>query len=114
MTEVLLSVCQASSLLLLKRTSVLSILKVNVESRLRLISFPVLSARLLLLSPTASSRIHDVGRVSDFKLRGSPGAEAPPVPAYRPLSSPSEHFLTLSASGGVEAFKCGSKLRLKN
>lgn len=93
MTEVLLFVCQASSLLLLKRTSVLGILKVGVESRLRLISFPVLSARLPLLSATASSRIHDVGRVSDFQLRGSPEAEAPPVPAYRLLSSPSNTLL---------------------
>lgn len=82
MTEVFLSVCQASSFLLLKTISVLSILKVNVESRLRLISFPLLSAGLLLFSPTASSRIHNVGRVSDFKFRGSLGAEAPPAPVY--------------------------------
>lgn len=50
MTEVFLSVSQASSLLLLKTISVLSILKVNVESRLRLISFPILSARLAFLT----------------------------------------------------------------
>lgn len=43
MTEVFLSVCQASSFLLLKTISVLSILKVNVESRLEthLLSPPI-------------------------------------------------------------------------